>query len=121
MGQEGEGPGRACHNRETSAAPPPADTARTPEAHARQHTPPKHRPDAVRTAASHANRPPEATQGKEGTPTRREGAPPTEGAAKNTPAQPTTTPSPPGNDPGQSKGHHTGTRRGRGCGHSTQG
>ena len=84
MGQEGEGPGRACHNGETSAAPLPADTARPPEAHARQHTLPKHGANAVRTAAAHAHRPPETTQGKEGTPTRGEGATPTEGAAENT-------------------------------------
>ena len=41
----------------------------------------------------------DSAQGKEGTPTRGEGATPPEGAAENTAAQPTTTPSPPGDDP----------------------
>ena len=105
-GQQGAHTGRACHNGGSSTAPPAADTAR---------------PDAVRTAPAHAHQPPEPAQGREGTPTRGEGATPTEGAAENTAAQPTTTPSPPGDNPSLSKGHHTGTRRGRGHGCSTQG
>ena len=41
----------------------------------------------------------------EGTPARGELATPTEEASGNTIAQPSTTPSPPGDDPGQHKGH----------------
>ena len=48
----------------------------------------------------------------EGTPTRGEGATPTEGAAGNAAARRTTTPSLPGDDPGRHKGHLTGTGRG---------
>ena len=101
--------------------PSPADTARSPEAHACQHTPSKHGPDAVRTAPAHTHRPPEPAQGKKGRPPREEGATPTEGVAENIAAQPNTTPSTPGDDSGHSKGHHTGTRRGRGHHRSTQG
>ena len=57
-----------------------------------QHTPPNRESDAVRTTLAHAHRPPKTTQGKEGTPTRGEGATATEGVAENTAAQPTTTP-----------------------------
>ena len=85
-----------------------------------QHTLPKHESDAVRTTAAHAHQPPETTQGKEGTPTRGEGATPTEEAAENSAAQHTTTPSPPDDERGQSKGHLTGTGRGRRRSHSTQ-
>ena len=120
-GHQGAHTGRACHNGGTSTAPPPADTARPPETHACQHTPPKQGPDTVRTAPAHAHRLPDPAQEKEGIPTRGEGATFTEGAAENTAAQPTTTPSPPGGDPGHRKGHHTGARRGRGHGRSTQG
>ena len=56
-----------------------------------------------------------------GTPTRGERATPTEEAAGNTAAQPTTTPSPPGDDPGHHKGRLKGTRRRQRHGHSTQG
>ena len=64
---------------------------------------------------------PKTTRGMEGTPTRGEQATPTEGAAGNAAARRTTTPSPPGDDPGRDKGHLTGTRRGRRHGHSDQG
>ena len=101
--------------------PTPSEHRATPGGARPQHTPTNHKSDAVQTTPAHAQRPPETSQGKEGTPTRGEGATPTEQAAENTAAQPTTTPSPPGNDPGHSKGHLTGTRRGRGRGHSTQG
>ena len=74
-----------------------------------QHTPPKHESDAVRTTPAHAHQRPETTQGKEGTPTRGERATPTEEAAENTAAQPTTRLSPQGDDSGHSKGHFTGT------------
>ena len=90
--------------------------AHTPEVHASQDVPPKHGPDAAPTAPAHAHRRPDPAQGKEGTPTRGEGAIPTEGAAENT----ASTPSPPGNDPSRSEHHHTGTRRGRGHGRDTQ-
>ena len=43
-GHQGTHTGRACDNRGTSTAPAPADTARPPEAHARQHMPPKYGP-----------------------------------------------------------------------------
>ena len=86
-----------------------------------KHTPPKHESDTVGTTPAHAHQPPETTNGKVGTPTRGEGAIPTEGAAGDTAAQPTTRLSPPGSGPRHSKGHLTGTRRGRGHGHSTQG
>ena len=57
----------------------------------------------------------------EGTPTRGERATPTEEAAGNAAARRTTTPWPPGDDPGRHKGHLTGTRRGQRGGHSDQG
>ena len=87
----------------------PSSHRTTPRGTHSKHTPPKHESDAVRTTLAHAHQPPETTQGKEGTPTWEERATPTEEAANNTAAQPTTTPSPPGNDPGHSKGHLTGT------------
>ena len=100
--------------------PTPSGHPATPGGARPQHTPPKHESDAVRTTLAHAHQPPEATQGEEGTPTRGEGPTPTEEIPENTAAQPTTTPSPPGDDPGHSKGHLTGTGRGRGRGHSTR-
>ena len=69
--------------------------------------------DAVRTTPAHRHQPPEATQGKEGTPARSERATPTGEAAENTTTQPTTRHSSPGDDPGHSKGHLTDTGRGR--------
>ena len=84
-------------------------------------TPPKHKSDAVQTTLAHAHPPPETAQRKEGTPTRGEGAAPTEEDAENTTAQPTTTPSPPGDDASHSKGHLTGTESGRGRGYSARG
>ena len=123
-GPQGAHTGRARHNGSTSIAPPPADTARLPEAHTRQDAPPRYGPDAARTAAAQAHRPPDPPQPRAGTFTRGEGPTPTKGAAYNTAAQPATTPSPPGDDPGRSKGHHTGNdtgiRRGRGHGRDTQ-
>ena len=105
--------------------PTPSRHRATPEAHARQDAPPNDGPDATGTAPAHAHQPLNPAQGKEGTPTREEGATATKGAPGKIAAQPTTTPSPPGNDPSRSKGHHTGkgtgTRRGRGRGRDTQG
>ena len=86
-----------------------------------QHTTPKHESDGVRITPAHTQQPPEATQGMEGTPTQGERATRTEEAAVNTAAQPTTTPSPPGDDPSHHKGHLTGTGGGQRHGHSTQG
>ena len=54
-------------------------------------------------------------------PHRGEGATPADEVAGNTATQPTTTPLPPGDDPGHSKGHVTDTGKGRRHGHSTQG
>ena len=85
-----------------------------------QHTPPKPESDAIRITAAHAHQPPETKQGREGTPARGKRATPTEEATKNTAAQPTTTPSPPGSDPSHHKGHLTGTGRGQRHGHSAQ-
>ena len=123
-GHQGAHTGRARHNGKTSTAPPPADTPRLLEAHARQNAPPHHKSGTARTAQPHAHRPPDPAQGKEGTPTQGEEATPTERVAENTAAQPTTTPSPPGDDPSRSKGHHTGngtgTRGRRGHGRDTQ-
>ena len=106
-------PGRAYHDRGTSAAPPPPNAPR--------HTPLKQASDAVRITPAHTNQPPETTRGMEGTPTRGERATPTEEAAGNAVARRTTKPSPPGDDPGCHKGNLTGTGGGRRHGHSDQG
>ena len=139
MGQEGEGTGTDAQRKRRQRRAPgptrrksmpqwrdpylptPSGHRTTPVGASPQHTPPKHESDAVRTTPAHAHGPPETTQGNEGTPTRGGRATPTERATKNTAAQPTTTPSPPGDDPGHSKSHLTGTGRGRRRGHSTQG
>ena len=60
-------------------------------------------------------------RGMEGTPTWGKRAIPSEQATGNAAARRTTTPSPPGEDPGRQKGHLTGTERGRRHGHSNQG
>ena len=139
MGREGEGPGTEAQRERTQwrapgrtrkkgkpqrrdqHRPTPSGQRVTTGGARPQHAPPNHESDAVRTTPAHAHRPPEAGQGKEGTPTRGGEATPTEGAARNTAAQPTTKPSPPGDDAGHRKAHHTGTKRGRGRGHSTHG
>ena len=139
MGQEGEGTGTVAQGKRTQRRTPgrtrskgmpqrrdehrptPSQPRATPGGTHPQHTLPRHESDAVRTTPAHPHRPPETRQGKEGTPTRGERATLKEEADENTAAQPTTTPSPPGDDPGQSKGHLTGNRRGRGRGHSAQG
>ena len=114
-------PGRAYHDGGASAAPPPANGAPLPGGAHPQHAPPKHESDAVRLTPAHTHQPPETTKEMGGTPTRGERATPTGEAAGNTAAQPTTTPSPAGDDPGHHKGHLTGTGRGQRHGHSTQG
>ena len=86
----------------------------TPEAHAHLDAPPQHGSDAAGTAPARAHRPPDPAQGKEGTPTRGEGATPTRWAAENTAGQPTTTPPPPRDDPCDRKGNHTGNGTGTG-------
>ena len=106
---------------EGPALPHPRRTPHDPQRRTPQRTAPDHEWDAVRTTPAHADQPAETTQGKEGAPTWGEKAAPTEEAARNTTAQPTTTPSQPGDDPGEREGHLTGTGRGRRCGHSTQG
>ena len=85
------------------------------------HAPPKKESDAVRTTTVHIHQRPETTRGMEGTRTRGERATPTERAAGNTAARRTTTPSPPGDDPGRHKGHPTGTGKGQRHDHSNQG
>ena len=127
MSQEGEGTGTVAPRKRTQRRAPgrtsrnsmpqlrdqhrptPSVHRATPRGARPQHTPPKHESEAVQTTPAHAQRPPETTQGKEGTPTRGEGATPTEEDADNTTPQPTTTPSLPGDDPGHSKGLLTGT------------
>ena len=101
--------------------PTPSGRRTTPRGAHPQHAPPKQESDAVRNTPAETHQRPETTQGMEGTPTGGERATPTELAAGNTAAQPTTTPSPPGDDPGHHKGHLTGTRGGQRHGHSTQG
>ena len=103
----------------TSTAPAPPSAPRLPGA-TPQHTPPKQASDAVRITSAHTHQPPETTPGMEGTPTRGERATPTEEAAGNAAARRTTTPSPPGDNPGRHKGHLSGTGRGRRHGHSDQ-
>ena len=76
------------HNGRTSTAPPPVDTARPPEAHARQDAPPRHGPDAARTALACAHRQPDPAPGKEGTPTRGEWVPPTGEPPRTPPRSP---------------------------------
>ena len=98
-------PHRAPHN----------SRGRTP-----QHTLPKQASDAVQITPAHTHQPPETTRGMEGTPTRGERATPTEEAAGNAAARCTTTPSPPGDNPGLHKGHLTSTGRGRRHSHSDQ-
>ena len=91
--------------------PTPSEHRMTPgDAHP-QHAPPQHESDAVRITPAHINQPTETTQGMEDKPTRGEWATPTKEAARNTAAQPTTAPSPPGDHPGHHKGHLTGTGR----------
>ena len=99
--------------------PTPTERPTTPGG-APPNTPQKQASDAVRITPAHTHQPPETTRGMEGTPTRGKRATPTEEAAGNAAARRTTTPSPPGNDPGRHKGHLTGTRRGRRHGHSDQ-
>ena len=97
--------GTRAHTQEghaTTEAPAPPHPQRTPRGPWRS-TPRTH------AAEARIERPPETTQGKEGTPTRGEGATTTREAAENTAPQPTTTPAPPDDDPGHSKGHLTGT------------
>ena len=112
-------PGRAYHDGGTSTAQPPPNAPRLPGAH-----PPTQTAEAsIRHRTDHTSAHPPATgnhTGMEGTPTRGEGATPTEEAAGNTAARRTTTPSLPGHDPSGHKGHLTGTRRGRRHGHSDQ-
>ena len=101
--------------------PGPSERRTTPkDAHPKQ-APPKQESDAVRITPAHIDQPPETTRGMEGPPTRGERATPQGEAARNTAARRTTTPSPPDDNPGRHKGHHTGTGRGRRHGHSTQG
>ena len=110
------------HTTTEGPAPPTPSGRRTTPGDARpQHTPPKRESDAIRVTPAHADQPQDTTQGREGTPTRGEQATPTEEPTWNTAAQPTTTPSPPGDDRGHHKGHLTGAGRGRRHGHSAQG
>ena len=108
-------PRQGDQRRPTPTRTPHDSRGRTP-----QHTPPKQASDAVRITLAHTHQPPETTRGMEGTPTRGERATPTEEATGNAAARRTTTPSPPGDDPGRHKGHLTGTGRGRRQGHSDQ-
>ena len=108
----------------TTGGPAPPQPHRTPHdsrGRTPQHAPPKQASDAIQMTPAHTYHPPETGRGMEGTPTRGEQATPTEEAAGNSAAWRTTTPSPPGNDPGRHKGHLTGTGRGRRHGHSDQG
>ena len=110
------------HTTTEGPAPPTPSGRRTTPGDARpQHTPPKRESDALRITPAHAHQPPETTHGREGTPARDERATPTEEATGNTAAQPTTTPSPPGDDPCHHKGHLTVIGGGRRHGHSAQG
>ena len=90
----------------------------------RGRTPPTHAAEArIGRRTDHTGTRPPATgdhTGDGGSPTRGERATPTEDAALNTAVQPTTTPSPPGDDPSHHKGHLTSTGRGQRHGHSTQ-
>ena len=100
----------------TMGGPAPPHPRRTPHdsrGRTPQHTPPKQASGAVRITPAHTHQPPETTRGMEGTPTRGERAIPTEEAAGNAAARRTTTPSPPGDDPGRHKGNLTGTGRGQ--------
>ena len=113
-------PGKANHDGGTSAAPPLANVVRLP----RTHTPNAHRRSKNLTphqSPAHTHQAPETTRGMEGTPTRGERATPTEEAAGSTAARHTTTPSPPGDDPGRHNSHLTGTRRRQRHGHRNQG
>ena len=108
----------------TTGGPAPPHPHRTPHdsrGRTPQHAPSKQASDAMRITPAHTHRPPETTRRMEGTPTRGERATPTEEAAGNAAARRTTTPSPPGDDPGRHKGHLTSTGRGRRHGHSDQG
>ena len=108
----------------TTGGPAPFHPHRTPHdsrGRTPQHAPPKQALDAVRITPGHTHQPPKTTRGIEGTPTRGERATPTEVAAGNAAARRTSTPSPPGDDPGRHKGHLTGTGGGRRHGHSDQG
>ena len=113
-------PGRAYHDRRTSAAHPHR-TPHDPRGRTPQHAQPKQASDAVRITPAHTHQPPETIRGMEGTPTRGERATPTEKAAGNAAAWRTTTPSPPGDHPSHHKGQLTGTRRGRRHSQSHQG
>ena len=114
-------PRKGIPRRGGPAPPHPHRTPHDSRGRTPQHAPPKQELDAVRITPAHSHQPPETTRGMEGTPTRGEWATPTEEAAENAAARRTTTPSPPGNDPGRHKGHPTGTGRGRRHGHSDQG
>ena len=98
---------------ERPVPPTPSGRHTTPGDARPQHMPPKRESDAIRITPAHAHQPPETSQGREGTPAQEERATPTEEATENTAAQPTTTPSPPGNDPGHHKDHVTRRHRKR--------
>ena len=108
-------PRRGDQRRPTPTERPTTPGGAPPNTHRRS----KHRTpygSHQRTPTSHKK----TTRGMAGTPTRGERATPTEEAAGNAAARRTTTPSPPGNDPGRHKGDLTGTGRGRRHGHSDQ-
>ena len=108
--------------RQGEPAPPhPHRTPHDSRGRTPQHAPLKQASDATRITPAHTHQPPETTRGMEGTPTRGDRATPTEEAAGNAAGRRTTTPSPPGDDPGRHKGHLTGTGRGQRHGHSDQG
>ena len=114
-------PRKGIPRRGGPAAPHPHRTPHDSRGRTPEDAPPKQASDAVRITPAHTHQPPETTRGMEGTPTRGERATPTEEAAENAAARRTTTPSPPGDDPGRHKGHLTGTGRGRRHVHSDQG
>ena len=105
-------PRKGIPRRRDQRRPIPSESCTTPSDAHPQHAPRKQEADAVRITLAHTHQPPETTQGMECTPTRGERATPTEEATGNTAARRTTTPSPPGDDPGRHKGHVTGTGRG---------
>ena len=114
-------PGKGIPRLRDQRRPTPSERPMTPEDAHPQRAPPKQEWDAVRITPTHTHQPPETTGGMEGTPTRGERAIPTEEVAGNTAARRTTTPSPPGDDPGRHKGHLTGGGRGQRHGHRNQG
>ena len=107
----------------TTGGPVPPHPHQTPHdsrGRTPHHASPEQASDTVQITPVHTHQPPETTQGMEGTPTRGERATHTEEAAGTAAARRTTTPSPPGDDPGRHKGHLTGTGRGQRHGHSNQ-